>query len=77
MEPRFDKTQPNLCACLRWKGMYIWAEEDPTVVPAGDTSFWCLHTQNCLGLDGELAEPGNCNSSERECYCRELPQVEA
>jgi hypothetical protein len=77
MEPRFDKTQPNLCPCLRWKGMYIWAEEDPTVVPAGDTAFWCSHTQNSLGLDGELAEPGNCHSPGRECYRRELDAIEA
>jgi hypothetical protein len=75
IEPRFDKNQSNLCACLRWKGMFIWTEEDPETVPAGDTNFWCLHTQNCLGPDGQLAEPGNCASSERACHCLELKQA--
>ncbi len=77
IEPRFDKKQPNLCACLRWKGMYIWAEEDPTVVPAGDTAFWCMHTQNCLGLDGQLAEPAIATRMSATATVRELPQIEA
>ena len=65
---RFDTSHPELCHCLRWKGMFISAERDPTVQPSNDGLFWCLYTQNCLGPDGELAEPGNCSSSDRECH---------
>ena len=63
----FDTNRPNLCACLRWKGMYIWAEPDPTVGHAGDTAFWCSHTQNCLGPDGKAVDEYECNPA-RGCY---------
>ncbi len=65
---RFDINHPELCHCLRWKGMFISAEHDQTVQPSNDGLFWCLYTQSCLGPDGELAEPGNCSSSERVCH---------
>jgi len=65
---RFDTDHPELCHCLRWKGMFISSEKDPTVPPTNDGLFWCLYTQNCLGPDGQLAEPGNCSSSERACH---------
>jgi hypothetical protein len=29
--------------------------------------FWCLHTQNCLGPDGQIADPDNCQSG-RSCH---------
>ena len=72
---RFETERPNLCACLRWKGLFIWAEADPTVQPASDGAFWCLHTQTCLGPDGKLAEPGNCTSEVRSCHCLEVPHA--
>ncbi len=69
---RFDINRPNLCAALRSKEMFIWAENDPTVQPSNSGYFWCLFTQTCLGPDGKLAEPLECVSSERSCHCREL-----
>jgi hypothetical protein len=27
-----------------------------------------MHTQTCIGPDGELAEPGNCNNRGRKCH---------
>jgi hypothetical protein len=68
----FDTNRPNLCAALRWKEMFIWAEHDPTVQPSNTGHFWCLHTQNVLGPDGKRVEPGSCDSSERGCHCKEL-----
>ncbi|MBX3278589.1 MAG: hypothetical protein KF868_11360 [Acidobacteria bacterium] len=68
---RFDTNRPNLCANLRWKGMFIWAERDATVGPTSDGFFWCQHTQNCLGPDGKLVEPTHCDSVERQCHCQE------
>jgi hypothetical protein len=65
---RFNVKHPNLCPSLRWKGQFISAEPDPTVQPSNDGLFWCIHTQNCIGPDGELAEPGNCSSHGRKCH---------
>jgi len=69
---RYDTKRPNLCAALRWKEMFIWAEHDPTVQPSNTGIFWCLYTQTSLGPDGKLAEPGLCAASERGCHCQEL-----
>jgi hypothetical protein len=65
---RFDIKHPNLCSSLRWKGQFISAEPDPTVQPSNDGLFWCIHTQNCIGPDGKVAEPGNCSSRRRKCH---------
>ena len=65
---RFSTDRPGLCHCLRWKGMFIQVEHDPSIPPADDTAFWCLYTQNCIGPDGNLAEPGNCASASSACY---------
>ncbi len=67
-----DPNRPNLCAALRSKYMFIWTEPDPTVQRSNSGIFWCLHTQGPLGPDGQLAEPGNCDSSERGCHCQEI-----
>ena len=67
-EERYDTNRENLCSYLRWKGMYIWAEKDPTVGPTSDGIFWCQHTQNCLGPDGKLVEPTRCDSGDRPCH---------
>ena len=64
----FNIDHPDLCHCLRWKGMFVQVEHDRTVPPSNDGLFWCLYTQNCIGPDGELAEPGNCSSSDRQCH---------
>ena len=65
---RFDTSHPDLCSSLRWKGQFISTEHDPTVPPTNDGLFWCMHTQTCIGPDGELAEPGNCRHSGRSCH---------
>jgi hypothetical protein len=55
------------CNNLRWKGMFIDAEWDPKVQHGNDRLFWCLHTQNCLGPDGKVADDYECNET-RGCY---------
>ncbi len=65
---RFNIGHADLCHCLRWKGMFVQVERDPTVPRTNDGLFWCLFTQNCIGPDGELAEPGNCSSGDRKCH---------
>ncbi|MDX2039711.1 MAG: hypothetical protein SF097_00610 [Acidobacteriota bacterium] len=65
-----DPNRPNLCAALRTKNMFVWSEEDPHHTHTG--VFWCLYTQGPLGPDGQLAEPGNCDASERNCHCQEI-----
>jgi hypothetical protein len=57
----------NICRRLRWKGMFIEAAPDPTVPNASDGFFWCAHTMNCLGPDGEVAEQDHCRPG-RGCY---------
>jgi hypothetical protein len=47
--------------------MFIDAEPDPTV-PRSDGGYcWCVHTQNCLGPDGQVASEENCQPG-RACY---------
>jgi hypothetical protein len=65
---RFDVMHSNLCTALRWKGQFVLSEPDPNVQPSNDGLFWCMHTQNCIGPDGEVAEPGNCSSKKRGCH---------
>ncbi len=65
---RFDISHPDVCPSLRWKGMFIEVEHDPTVPACNDGLFWCMHTQTCIGPDGQLAEPGNCNKKHRACH---------
>jgi hypothetical protein len=65
---RFDVNHPNLCTSLRWKGQFILSEADPNVQSSNDGLFWCMHTQTCIGPDGNVAEPGNCSSKNRDCH---------
>ncbi len=67
-EPRFDKSNPNLCPALRWKGQFVLAPIDESAQQGTDTSFWCMYTQTCIGPDGMVAEPGNCSSFLRPCH---------
>jgi hypothetical protein len=55
------------CDNLRWKGLYIEAEWDPTVPHSADRLFWCHKTQQCVGPDGKLADDYECNPA-RKCY---------
>lgn len=65
---RFDVSCETLCKGLRWKGQFILSEHDPTVPPTNDGLFWCMYTQTCIGPDGELAEPGTCSATNRQCH---------
>lgn len=55
------------CQWLRWKGLYVEAEWDPTVPHSNDRAFWCDKTQICVGPDGKIADDYECNET-RKCY---------
>jgi len=55
------------CDFLRWKGLYIEAEWDPTVPHGNDRIFWCQKTYNAAGPDGRLVDDYECNPA-RPCY---------
>jgi hypothetical protein len=55
------------CRNLRWKGLFIEAEWDPSVPHGNDRAFWCNHTYNCLGPDSKLADEYECNEA-RPCF---------
>jgi hypothetical protein len=67
-QERFDTRSEQLCTALRWKQQFVGVEHDATVPPSNDGLFWCMHTQTCIGPDGDLAEPGNCSSPGRKCH---------
>ena len=67
-QERFDTSCETLCTSLRWTQQFIGVDHDPTVPPSNDGLFWCMHTQTCIGPDGQLAEPGNCASAGRKCH---------
>ena len=50
----------DLCRRLRWKGMFVDAEPDPTVKNTSDGFCWCTHTMNGLGPDAEVADREKC-----------------
>ena len=71
-----NPNRPNLCSSLRWKGLYYPTEltaKDVDVQPSNSGYFWCLHSQTCLGPDGAVAEPGECDKSERKCHKGDVP----
>lgn len=58
------------CRRLRSKGMFIEVErrpEDEKLPAMSDGFVWCTHTQNCLGPDGDVADPESCRPG-RPCY---------
>lgn len=55
------------CGRLRWNGMYVDVEPDPTIPNMRDGLFWCSHTMTCLGPDGRVAAEGNCCEG-RGCF---------
>ena len=65
---RFDTTNPELCKCVRWKGMFIGVEHDPNVPMSRDCHFWCAFTATIFGPDGKLVDPRSCSSADRACY---------
>lgn len=60
-------TSHEKCRRLRFKGMFIETEPDPTIPNTSDGMFWCTHTMNCLGPDGRVAQPRRCDAT-RPCY---------
>jgi hypothetical protein len=62
---RFNVEHPDLCPALRWKGQFVASEGE--AVP-GDGLFWCLHSQTCIGPDGDVAEPRKCSFKARLCH---------
>ncbi len=67
---RFNILHPDLCTSLRWKSQFVEVEgdSDPTSPSERSNLFWCMHTQNCLGPDGQVAEPGMCSLRGRNCH---------
>jgi hypothetical protein len=65
-QPAFQEYPVERCRRLRTKSMFIHTEQD-TTVQGSNPIFWCLHTQNCLGPDGQVVTLQNCCGG-RECY---------
>ena len=58
----------QVCRCLRSKELYLHEDEPGWEIRMSSSGiFWCMHTQNCLGPDGQTAEPGHCQSG-RPCH---------
>ena len=55
------------CRRLRCKEMFIETEVAFDITATGSGAYWCSHTQNCLGPDGQVAGPSSCNAG-RECF---------
>lgn len=64
-----ERMGPDTCRCLRTKGMFIDAEPDPAVPDTSSGIYWCIHTMNQLGPDGEVAGPERCVQG-RGCWER-------
>jgi hypothetical protein len=64
------KPQPaaiELCQHLRSKEMFYAEDSVHALLHSGSGVYWCIHTQNCLGPDGQVAEPRACQPG-RGCY---------
>lgn len=63
-----ELSDPNkVCRRLRSKTMFYVSEPDPSVPPSNDNSYWCTHSMNCMGPDGEVAQPQACRPG-RGCF---------
>ena len=68
MEPAtLTRIDDDRCLSLRWKGMFIAAEWDPTVQRCNDRAFWCQKTSIVLGPDGQVVDEYECHDG-RKCY---------
>jgi len=65
MDP-VTKAAPR-CARLRWKGMFVDVEPDPSIPNMRDGLFWCSVTMTCLGPDGKVCAEDRCDE-RRACY---------
>ncbi len=59
--------QMDYCRLLRCKEMLIDTGEPFDIRNTGSGIFWCSHTQNCLGPDGQVADPEACKPG-RGCF---------
>ncbi|HEV2177966.1 MAG TPA: hypothetical protein VGW33_12325 [Terriglobia bacterium] len=58
----------DACRCLRSKEMYLHVDQlDWKTEGSHSGIYWCLHTQNGVGRDGQVAEPASCQAG-RSCY---------
>ncbi|HEX6851098.1 MAG TPA: hypothetical protein VF139_06790 [Candidatus Polarisedimenticolaceae bacterium] len=57
----------ELCRRLRWKGLYIDVEPDPSIPNTSDGFCWCTHSMTALGPDGEVADREGCRPG-RPCF---------
>lgn len=55
------------CQRLRCKEMFIDTGEAFDLKDSGSGIYWCAHTQNCIGPDGEIVHLEHCKAS-RGCY---------
>jgi hypothetical protein len=55
------------CARLRWKGMFVDVDPDPSVPNPRDGFCWCSLTHTCLGPDGGVADEARCGEGRR-CF---------
>ncbi len=67
MDPQLRVLGHERCMNLRWKGLYVGVDPDPSVGQGGDTIFWCQQTYICLGPDGQAVDERDCSPS-RTCY---------
>lgn len=61
------KVLKTRCSDLRWKGMFIDADDDPSVPLPNSRIYWCCTTQNGVGPDGDIVDEDTCTAS-RKCY---------
>lgn len=57
----------QFCRLLRCKEMFIPTGELFNMRDSGSGIYWCSHTQNCLGPDGEICGPDYCQPG-RSCH---------
>ncbi len=60
-------TDQEYCRRLRCKEMFIDTGVAFDIRNTGSGIFWCAHTQNALGPDGQTAEPDDCTPG-RGCF---------
>ena len=65
------KVLSKRCDELRWKGMYIDADDEDVnqVQVSNSRIYWCALTQTPVGKDGQIVDEDICTSS-RKCYRR-------
>ena len=70
-EPDSQTSQPAqpqaTCRLLRSKWMFIGVEPDRAAHGSGGSNCWCVHTQKCVGPDGQGVTPETCKA-DRACY---------